>query len=325
MSTGTPSLTILSEEQKFNGENLLQWTTNMIQLLGSKGLLGYVNGDIKKPTQSTTPESETLATAISTPIYSSTPTLDEWNFRDQLARGHITLNCTDTAGLGVVTMGTSKQAWDSIQTEWGKSTDMRRSHAQEALNRTEYAEGTDIQDHIRVLRTRKVAVDNLSTEAMSDETWRGIIIRSIPPTANWLPVIPSLYAMSTSADIISTLLAHGMILGRGTSNKTVTTIGTSSTVLAAKATEGCTNPNCKARKRSTHTMANCYWAGGGKEGQFPPNLVRERRRTLPRPLLPPHLPLLQHLSLFQLLRVPAKADTSFSRHIFRIPLENQGY
>jgi hypothetical protein len=64
--------------------------------------------------------------------------------------------------------GTAKEAWDSIQTEWGTSTDMRRSHAQELLNRTEYAEGTDIQDHIKLLRTRRAAVDNLSTQVMSD-------------------------------------------------------------------------------------------------------------------------------------------------------------
>ena len=70
--------------------------------------------------------------------------------------------------------------------------------------------------------------------------------------------------MTTSADIISTLLTHGMILGR------VTTTRTSNTVLAAHITEGCTNPNCKAKKRSTHTTNNCYWPGGGKEGQFPP-------------------------------------------------------
>jgi hypothetical protein len=133
--SGIPSLTILSEEQKFNGDNLLQWNTNIIQLLGSKGLLGYVNGSIPKPTPppgTTLPEivitDTTSATAIpitATPIYSSTPTLDEWTFRDQVARGHITLNCTDTAGLGVLTTGTAKEAWDSIQAEWGKSTDMR--------------------------------------------------------------------------------------------------------------------------------------------------------------------------------------------------------
>src|SRR6202522_1089179 len=282
MSSGIPSLMILSEEQKFNGDNLLQWKTNITQLLGSKGLLGYIDGKIPKPVQSpqsTESESTTTTSSTATPIYSSTPTLDEWVFRDQLARGHITLNCTDVASLGVTTTGTAKDAWDSIQAEWGRSTDMRQSHAQEALNRTEYTEGANIQEHIKLLRTRKAAVDNLSTEAMSDETWRGVIIRSIPPSSKWLPVIPSLYAMATSADIISTLLAHGMILGRG-SGKVPTGATTSNTVLAARTTEGCTNPNCKARKRSSHTSANCYWPGGGKEGQFPPNFGQRAKANV---------------------------------------------
>ena len=170
--SGIPSLTLLSEEQKFNGNNLLQWNTNINQLLGSKGLLGYINGKIPKPGPESIPlPSENVGIQpITTPIYSSTPTLDEWNFRDQLARGHITLNCTDIAGLGVITTGTAKEAWDSIQTEWGRSTDMRRSHAQEALNRTVYVEGTDIQEHVKILRTRKVAIDNLSSSPMNDET-----------------------------------------------------------------------------------------------------------------------------------------------------------
>lgn len=223
--SGIPSLTILPEEEKFNGDNLLQWNTNMFHLLRSKGLLGYIDGTIHKPTQSTIPdpESDTPATAISTPICSTAPTLEEWVFRDQLARGHVTLNCVDVASLGVVTTGTAKEAWDSIQAEWRKITDIRRSFAQDALNRTKYIEGNDIQDHIKLLRTRKAAVDNLSSSAMSDETWRGIIVRSIPPTPKWLPVIPTLYSMTTSADIVSTLLTHEMILRRGTTtNRAVT-------------------------------------------------------------------------------------------------------
>jgi hypothetical protein len=277
--SGIPSLTILPEEQKFNGDNLLQWKTNIQQLLGTKGLLGYIDGSINKPTTSIRTDTPgTLPTAPaptgSTPIYSSTPTLDEWTFRDHLARGHITLNCTDIASLGVKATGTAKEACDSILTEWGTSTDMRRSHAQEALNKTEYAEGTDIQDHIKLLRARRAAVDNMSTQAMSDETWKGIIIRSIPPSAKWLPVIPSLYSMTTAADIFSTLQAHGMILGRGTS-KATTSGSSSNTVLAARSTEGCTNPNCKAKKRSTHSTANCYWPGGGKEVSFHLTLARE--------------------------------------------------
>jgi hypothetical protein len=153
MSSGIPSLTILSEEQKFNGENLLQWKTNMTQLLGLKGLLGYIDGNIPKPTTKPVDTKKTDTTTPTTsPVYSTTPTLDERVFRDQLARGHITLNCTDVASLGVITTGTAKDAWESIQAEWRKSTDMCRSHAQEALNRTIYAEGTDIQEHIKMLR-----------------------------------------------------------------------------------------------------------------------------------------------------------------------------
>jgi gag-polypeptide of LTR copia-type len=269
-----PSLTILSEEQKFNGDNLLQWTNNITQLLGAKGLMGYIDGNIPKPAQSPTPAKD--APISGTPIYSTTPTLDEWNFRDQLTRGHITLNCTDVASLGVIITGTARDAWKSIESEWGKSTDMRRSHAQEALNRTEYMEGNDVQDHIKLLRTRKAAVDNLSTEAMSDEAWRGIIIRSIPPTPKWLPVIPSLYSMTTAADIVSTLLAHGMILRRGS------TTNSSSTALAAHTnnSEGCKNPDCKAKDRSTHKTDDCYWPGGGKEGQFPVNFGQRSKANI---------------------------------------------
>ena len=120
--SGTSSLTILSKEQKFNGDNLLQWNTNITQLLGLKGLLGYISRQIIKSGLKSIPllSETTVIQTISTPIYSSTPTLDEWNFCNQLARGHITLNCTDVAGLGVITTGMAK---DSIQMELGRSTD----------------------------------------------------------------------------------------------------------------------------------------------------------------------------------------------------------
>ena len=125
MMSGMPSLTILSEEQKFNGDNLLQWKTNITRLLGLKGLLGYIDGKILKPTktepptaQPTTSSSEQTPAVVQaptpTPIYSSTPTLDELIFQDQVVREHITLNCVDIAGLGINTSGMAKEAWESI-------------------------------------------------------------------------------------------------------------------------------------------------------------------------------------------------------------------
>jgi hypothetical protein len=47
----------------------------------------------------------------------------------------------------------------------------------------------------------------------------------------------------------------------------------------ARTVEGCTNPNCKAKKHLTHTTSNCYWPGGGKEGQFPPNFSQRAREN----------------------------------------------
>ena len=79
--------------------------------------------------------------------------------------------------------------------------------------------------------------------------------------------------MSSSTDIILTLFAHGMIIGRD--NKA--SANSLNIILAACTTEGCTNPNCKAKKCSTHTTANCYWPGGGKEGQFPANFGQKNR------------------------------------------------
>jgi hypothetical protein len=81
--------------------------------------------------------------------------------------------------------------------------------------------------------------------------------------------------MTSTADIFSTLIAHGMILDRRAQSKP--TSGSSNIALAATTGVGCTNPNCKAKKRSTHTTANCYWPGGGKEGQFPPNFTEHAK------------------------------------------------
>lgn len=39
----------------------------------------------------------------------------------------------------------------------------------------------------------------------------------------------------------------------------------------------CSNPGCKACDKTKHTSDNCYWPGGGKEGQFPPNFSHQRR------------------------------------------------
>ena len=60
--SGIPLLTIHSEEQKFNGENLLQWKTIVTQLLASKGLSGYIDEKVQRPNPEAIPLPDTPPT-----------------------------------------------------------------------------------------------------------------------------------------------------------------------------------------------------------------------------------------------------------------------
>ncbi len=48
-------------------------------------------------------------------------------------------------------------------------------------------------------------MNDLHTTPLSDQDFCRIIIRSIIPTDNWMPILPSLYMMPTSSNIISHL------------------------------------------------------------------------------------------------------------------------
>lgn len=94
-----------------------------------------------------------------------------------------------------------------------------------------------------------------------------IILSSLP--VSWDSVVGTLYDAKSSADIISHLTIHWNRIDR---SKSITNPATTVTALQVDTKKSqnqllCTNQNCGRRG---HTIANCYWRGGGKEGQFPP-------------------------------------------------------
>ncbi|KAJ7698283.1 hypothetical protein B0H17DRAFT_873497, partial [Mycena rosella] len=72
-----------------------------------KGLLGYVKGMITEPS----PPSGTT-TPVATAVYSTVPSLEEWTYRDGVAKSLIVTNILDPIGLGVKRDGTAKECWD---------------------------------------------------------------------------------------------------------------------------------------------------------------------------------------------------------------------
>ncbi|PBK88375.1 hypothetical protein ARMGADRAFT_904009, partial [Armillaria gallica] len=120
MST-TSGVTILPDTNShFNGKNYASWKLQITELLKGKGLWGYIEGTTSCPTAPTTTTTGPVTIPLPpdpTPIYSSSPSHDEWTFRDQLAHSHIVLNVLDPIGLGVKTDGTAKECWESIIAE----------------------------------------------------------------------------------------------------------------------------------------------------------------------------------------------------------------
>ncbi len=242
-------VTILPDmSSHFNGKNYASWKLQITELLKGKGLWGYIEGTTTHPTAfrttTTTPATVPLP-PDPTPIYSSSPSYDEWVFRNQLTHSHIVLNVLDPIGLGVKTDGTAQECWNSIIAEHAKKTDMALSEAEASLNSAKFDGNSDINAHIADLRMKRWAVNDLCMMALTDQEFKGIIIHSIIPMDNWMPILPSLYQMAMSSNIISHLQTHAVTLcamGKGPS---------SSQALAAGApTHGCRNPDCKARDKT---------------------------------------------------------------------------
>ncbi len=221
------------------------------------------------------------------PIYSLNPSYDEWTFCDQLAHSHIVLNILDPIGLGVRTDGTAKECWESIIAEHAKKTDMALSEAETSLNTVKFDGTGDLDAHISELHTKKLTVNDLCKTPLTDQEFCGIIIRSILPTDNWMPILPSLYQMPMSSNIISHLQTHAATLratGKGPSASQALAAGSSAP------THGCSNLDCKAQDKTRHTAENCYWPGEGKEGQFPPNFSHQRRANHATSSAPANMP-----------------------------------
>ena len=113
------------------------------------GCDGYLIRTIQKPPAPSDPTVTPKATAF---WGSPTPTGEEWDLRNAYALGLITLNVTNTVGLGVKTDGTAANAWKSLTDIQDLATDMGLINADAYLRSIRHTDGTDLGAHIKVLR-----------------------------------------------------------------------------------------------------------------------------------------------------------------------------
>ena len=193
---------VFTEDKKFNGENFYAFRTLVLTAARARGVTGYLDGTIKKPTSTTT---TTTQTTTATEWYSKTPSLDEWEVRDAWALGLLIFNTTNPVALGVVTTKTAADAWTSLTQTYAITTDMAAVAADAELRGMKYEDGQDFDMHIKQLREKLDDTLNAGAQ-ISDASFRMIILSSLPKS--WDPIVGTLYTATSSATLIAALKTH---------------------------------------------------------------------------------------------------------------------
>ncbi|KAJ7108288.1 hypothetical protein C8R44DRAFT_744229 [Mycena epipterygia] len=228
---------------------------NLIEEHGSgKGLRGYLDGSITKPPLITLSPGDTPP--ASTPVYCTAPLREEWTYRDGVMKSIIVTNIVDPIGLGINRDGTVKECWDSVVKACAAKNEAALSLAQ------------------RPLRSKANTVRMMGGKVEEKEI-KNILIRSLPANPRWLGLQGALFGAKDPDEAMALIktLAINMGMPEHAADATTST-STAFSTFAPK--RRCTNPQCKAINKTSHVLENCYWPGGGKEGQFPPGFGNKR-------------------------------------------------
>ena len=128
----------------------------------------------------------------------------------------------------------------------------------------------DFLKHVEDLREKWRSATERGAK-IDDLTFCMILIASL--LESWNAVVAGIYSKTESKDVIAALTIHWDCL---VLQKQKTGISTTALQAQTKQRLVCINLNCC---RNGHTIENCYWRGGGKEGQFPPNFRNKNKMS----------------------------------------------
>lgn len=254
------------EETHFDGTNYATFKNRVVIAARARGARGYLDGTITKPEPAVDKKSEQRPTEWS----SKQPSLEEWEERDAWALGLIIYNTKNPVGLGIKMDGSAAEAWTTLTENYGVFSEIAAINAEKRLRATEFSDGMDFLKHVEDLREKWRSATEKGAK-IDDSTFRTILIASLPES--WNAVVAGIYAKTESKDVIAALTVHWdrLVLQKQKAGISATALQTQT-----KPRLVCVNPNCR---RNGHTIDNCYWRGGGKEGQFPPNFRNKNKMS----------------------------------------------
>jgi hypothetical protein len=129
-----------------------------------------------------------------------------------------------------------------------------------------------LRTHIGILRAYAEQLDRLHKDKPSDTQIISRILSSLPSSYSTIIKILDSHPIGTNVDYVVERLLTEESSQKDEHNQLVasdTTRALYASRRSARSSLVCENPVCKTAGRTGHLKGDCFWPGGGKEGQWP--------------------------------------------------------
>ncbi|KAJ7580390.1 hypothetical protein C8J56DRAFT_1029922 [Mycena floridula] len=280
----------LTGEEQFNGKGFLKFQKQLLNQAYPVGLIQYFDGTVTVPSTVASARAArtsvmvavataaAAATTAATPTtwFSNTPNDSEYIERDATAASMIRLSCADPDAMGLPGIdSTATQLYSFLTTKYIGQSELAKAVASRELHAIRLEQNEDYPTHEELLEKKwKVAL--AAGCDIKDAEFRSILIDSLPEQYDGC--VDTLGNIFIVAEVEAKLHSHWEIRVKPRIDASNVSSSTASTLQAMQATilaleakinnskcPRCTNPNCKPPE--THTLAKCFWPGGGQAGQ----------------------------------------------------------
>ena len=160
--------------------------------------------------------------------------------------------------------------WQSLITRYGTISVVGAINAWAKLESTKLADGEDLQTHLQTMQSLWKDANDEGT-SITDSIYRTILVSSLPITFYTIirNVISATNATEAKVIIINWKATMDRMGGGASGNIPSIPTNLTTTALATKPKPNWSQMVCENCHCRGHGIGDCYWEGGGKEGQFP--------------------------------------------------------